>query len=132
MMKKVVLDASTGELSEVDLSPEEQAEYDAREAEDAAQASERLKLAILDAAQTQLNEFANTRGYDGIMSACTYATSTIPKFAAEGQYCVQLRDETWATLYGMLAEIEAGTRPLPESFEDIAHELPLATAVWPT
>lgn len=82
-------------------------------------------------AQTQgrLDAFARTRQYDGILSACTYASSPTPKFAAEGQYCVAQRDATWAKLYEMLAEVEAGTRPIPSGYQDIEPELP--ALVWP-
>lgn len=92
---------------------------------------ERLKSAIVAATQSALDDFARTRGYDGILSACTYATDPNPVFSAEGQYCVTLRGQTWAALYQMLAEVEAGTRPIPSSFDDIAGELPTASAAWP-
>ena len=84
---------------------------------------------IVAQTQTRLDSFANTRGYDGILSACTYATSPTPKFASEGQYCVQQRDATWATLYTMLGEVQTGVRPMPTAFSDIESELP--ALVWP-
>lgn len=80
--------------------------------------------------QKRLDDFAKTRNYDGILSACTYATSTVPKFAAEGQYCVQARDATWAAGYALMDEVLAGTRPVPTSISDIESELP--ELVWPT
>jgi len=82
-------------------------------------------------AQARLDAFARSRNYDSILSACTYANSTNPTFAAEGAYCVQLRDQTWAKLYEMLAEVQAGTRAIPTSFDDIAPELPVSSAAWP-
>lgn len=115
----------------VPLSEDELAAYEAQQTAFAAEEPERLKAEILVRTEAQLNAFARTRGYDSILSACTYASSTVPKFAAEGQYCVSLRDQTWAALYAMLAEVEAGTRPIPDSFDDIAQELPTATAAWP-
>lgn len=89
----------------------------------------RVQAAIVAATQLRLDSFAHTRNYDGILSACTYASSSIPKFAAEGQYCVDARDQTWATLYAILGEVLANTRPMPDSFADIAPELP--TLEWP-
>lgn len=89
-----------------------------------------LQEQVIQATQAHLDDFAHTRNYDGILSACTYATSLVPKFAAEGQYCVKARDLTWSKLYEILAEVQAGTRPVPSSFSDIEAELPILT--WPT
>lgn len=80
------------------------------------------------AVQQRLDDFAKTRGYDGILSAATYATSLIAKFAAEGQCAVVARDATWAKCSQILAEVQAGTRPLPTLIELVA-ELPLLE--WP-
>lgn len=84
---------------------------------------------IVTSTQARLDAFARTRAYDGILSACTYAASPTAKFATEGQYCVAQRDATWAKLYEILAEVEAGTRPAPSSYADIEPELPELT--WP-
>ncbi|MGE4337467.1 MAG: hypothetical protein AB7E55_16010 [Pigmentiphaga sp.] len=84
---------------------------------------------ITNATQKRLDDFARTRNYDDILSACTYASSTVPKFQSEGQYCVNARDSTWATLYTIMAEVEAGTRPMPVSFADVEPDLP--ALVWP-
>ena len=78
----------------------------------------------MDATQKRLDDFAKTRLYDGILSACTYATSSVQKFQAEGQYCVNARDTTWATLYTILGEVQQGTRPVPSGFADIEPLLP--------
>lgn len=78
--------------------------------------------------QQHLDDFARTRNYDGILSAATYATSAVPKFKAEGQYAVEARDATWAKSYEVMAEVEAGTRPMP-TLEQLIAELPVLT--WP-
>ena len=90
---------------------------------------EELQAEIVTATQQRLDDFARTRNYDGILSLCTYATSTVPKFQAEGQYGVTARDATWATLYQILAEVEAGTRPVPSGCADIEPDLP--ALAWP-
>lgn len=92
-----------------------------------AELSEKLKTLFVNFAQSRLDNFAKTRNYDNILSAATYATSTIPKFAAEGQRAVELRDATWAALYQILADVQAGTRPTPTSFADIEPDLPELT-----
>ena len=95
-----------------------------------AAAAQALQAGIVQATQQRLDDFARTRNYDGILSLCTYATSSVPKFAAEGQYGVEARDATWAKLYAVLAEVEGGTRPMPSGYSDIEGELP--ALVWPT
>ena len=79
--------------------------------------------------QKRLDDFAKTRNYDSILSACTYATSTVLKFSTEGQYCVEARDATWSKLYEILAEVQAETRPMPSGYSDIESELPVLQ--WP-
>ncbi len=107
----------------------QQWEVIALSAEEQRVVAQQVEQEIVQATQARLDAFARTRNYDGIMSACTYATSPTPKFAAEGQYCVAQRDATWAKLYQMLAEVQAGTRPMPSSFADIEPELP--ALAWP-
>ena len=80
------------------------------------------------AVQEHLDDFARTRNYDNILSACTYATSAVPKFQAEGQYAVEARDATWAKCYEILAAVEAGSRPMP-TLDELLAELPVLT--WP-
>lgn len=92
-------------------------------------AAQALQESIVAATQQRLDDFARTCNYDGILSACTYATSTVPKFQAEGQYCVEARDNTWATLYQIMRDVEVGTRPMPTSYADIENDLPSLT--WP-
>ena len=94
-----------------------------------AAAAQTLQQSIVDATQQRLDDFARTRNYDGILSACTYATSAVPKFAAEGQYAVQARDATWAALYSFLADVQAGTQPVPSGFENVEPLLP--PLAWP-
>lgn len=90
---------------------------------------EMFQRVIVAATQERLDSFARTRNYDGILSACTYATSNVPKFAAEGQVAVNLRDATWAALYQILEEVQAGQREAPTGFSDIEPLLP--PLEWP-
>lgn len=78
--------------------------------------------------QGHLDGKARKRNYDGILSACTYATSTVPKFAAEGQACVAWRDQVWSACYHILDEVQSGARSAP-SIAELLAELP--EMVWP-
>ena len=91
---------------------------------------EEVQKQMTDAVQAALDNFAKTRGYDGIMSACSYSNSTDAQFKLEADYCIQLRDTTWRMGYAILAEVKAGTRPIP-SVEELIAELPVGSAKWP-
>lgn len=88
---------------------------------------EQILADIIAGVQNNLDSFAKTRNYDGILSLCTYATSTNPTFKAEGERGVYLRDETWNALYVIMAEVKAGKRPHPTGFGDVVGELPELT-----
>ena len=99
-------------------------------AADQAAAVAALQASIVVAVEQRLNDFAKTRGYDDIKSASDYAAQTaVPKFQQEGQYALNQRAATWAKLYEMLAEVQAGTRPMPTGYADIEPELPALE--WP-
>lgn len=86
-----------------------------------------LQQQIVQSVQQRLDEFARSRGYDGILSACTYVGSGVPQFQSEGNRAVELRDQTWAKLYQMLAEVQSGARSVPSGFSDVEGELPALT-----
>jgi len=99
-------------------------------AQKTAEKQKALQDSIVSAVEQRLNDFAKTRGYDDIKSASDYAAqNAVPKFQVEGQYALNQRAATWAKLYQMLAEVEAGTRPVPSGYDDIKSELP--ELVWP-
>jgi len=89
---------------------------------------EEVQAHLVGVIQQYLDTTAQARAYDGILSLCTYATSPSPKFVAEGQAGVEWRDACWTKGYQILAECQAGTRPIPKPEELIA-ELP--AMVWP-
>lgn len=84
---------------------------------------EQIKTQLTNAVQNYLDATAQTRGYDNIHTACTYANSTDETFAVEGKACVAWRDTVWRTCYNMLDEVLAGQREIPTEEELIA-ELP--------
>jgi hypothetical protein len=84
---------------------------------------------IVNQVQKRLDDFATTRYYNSILSACTYATSVVPRFKSDGQYCVNARDMTWGKLYQLLDDVQSGKRPMPKGYADIEAELPVLE--WP-
>ena len=114
--------AQTIETYEIpDPTPEELAAAELAE-------QQRIIRDLTTAVQAHLDATARTRNYDGILSACTYATSTNSQFAAEGQACVRWRDACWFACYGVMNSVQLGGREMPTS-EQLIAELPLM--VWP-
>lgn len=111
-----------GTLTATARTPEEIAQR-------AANVAASFQASIVQQTQARLDTFARTRGYDGILSACTYAASGVPKFANEGQYAVSARDTTWGTLYALMVSVRAGTAPMPTGFADVEPLLPVLA--WP-
>lgn len=72
--------------------------------------------------QATLDDAARAKGYDDIVSACSYAG--YPNvFQAEAIAFGQWRANVWAYGYGELDKVIAGTRPVPTIAEILA-ELP--------
>ena len=88
-----------------------------------------IRDAMTARVQQRLDDFARTRGYDNIVSACSYATSTHAKYGPEGRYCVTARENTWDVMFSIEAQVQAGLRPIPMTYEEIESELPVLE--WP-
>ncbi len=87
-----------------------------------------VQTEISNVVKYKLDAFAMEKGYDNILSACSYATSTFPKFADEGNYAAQMRDSTWVAVHEIFQLAEEGLIDYPKSFADIESKLP--TLVW--
>lgn len=74
--------------------------------------------------QDYLDSVAKQKGYDNILSLCTYATSSIRKFHTEGQAGVDWRDACWAKCYEVLYAVQTGSRPWL-TVEELLAELPI-------
>lgn len=108
-----------------------------------------LQAAIVNKTQERLDAFGLTREYDNTNSIAKYATlsdaqiaampselqPTVTKFRAECAYLQAAVAQTWAVLYALLAQVQAGNWPTvgagqtPASFSDIEPSLP--ALAWP-
>lgn len=80
---------------------------------------EQLMAALQGAVQAHLDAAAQARGYDNILSACSYAGAANP-FQAESVAFITWRGAVWTACYAMLADYQAGTIPMPTEAELIA------------
>ena len=88
---------------------------------------EKLEKELTEAVQGYMDSVAKTRGYDNMLSVCTYNNSGNAKFDAEGEACRRWRSAVWAACYAIMADVLAGKR-LPPSKEELLAELP--EIVW--
>lgn len=56
----------------------------------------------------KVNDGANLWGYDSIISASTYSSSTNPQYALEAQALIKWRDDVWAWAISELSNVKAG------------------------
>ena len=83
--------------------------------------ADEIKQQLVNAVQAHLDATAKAKGYDNILSAVTYAGDTlIPQFDIEGQAYKAWRSQVWAFCYAYLADVQAGTKPVPTASELIA------------
>ena len=90
-----------------------------------------LQKVFTDAIQQRLDDFAKTRGYDGVDSMSKYIGCNVPKFATEAAYIRDITALTWLKGYELLARYTSGGADLDAvpSWDDIAAELPALQ--WP-
>lgn len=106
-------------------------------------APEQLQAMVVQATQQRLDSFARTRNYDDVNSAAKYKDITdteiatlppteqplVEKFRTECRYIALVTAQTWAKLYLILGEVQAGARPAATGFADVEPDLP--ELAWP-
>ncbi|WP_293839865.1 hypothetical protein [uncultured Phascolarctobacterium sp.] len=85
--------------------------------------TEKLTAQFTKAVQKWMDAKAQERGYDNIISACTYVYSSDAVFAKEGAAAKEWRDKVWRYCYDVVAQVVSGSRSIPSTSELLA-ELP--------
>lgn len=87
-----------------------------------------IELLVMLEVQQRLDTFARARGYDNIVSLCSYASSSNSRFAADAATGVRVRDEQWGASLAIKQAVLARERPMP-TYEQVIAELP-PMPVW--
>ena len=75
------------------------------------------------AVQDHLDEYAQSKGYDSILSACSYAVE-VNQFQAESKQFIIWRSAVWAYCYKVLQDVQNNIRPAP-SIDELIAEVPI-------
>ena len=109
-----------GTFSDPDAPPAPTAE------EIAAQQAQAFQSTCTFALQQMLDSLARAWGYDSIVSAASYATSSNAQFAAEAKTLIDWRDAVWSWGYAYLADIQSGKQKMPASVDALLAKAPAA------
>lgn len=82
-----------------------------------------------EAAANYLDEMAQEREYDGILSLCSYGVSTSVARKAEGDAGIACRDAVWDYMDQLLIDVVNKTRVMP-TIDKLIQELPVIQ--WPS
>lgn len=76
-----------------------------------------------EAIKNILDFFAKSRGYNSILDAVSYATSTVAKFKSEGKLAIEMRDAVRNKYEEIMADVNSGARQMPTT-DELISELP--------
>lgn len=85
--------------------------------------SEYQSVMLETAVQSHLDAAARAKGYDNIISACSYAAAPNP-FQQEAIAFIEWRAAVWSHCYAVMADVMSGLRAVPSS-GDLISELPV-------
>ena len=89
---------------------------------------EEIQKMLTDSVQAYMDSKVQERNYDNVHTCVgTYLYSPIEKFRLEAEKVRDWVSYVWEKCYAILAEVKAGTRPIP-TLEEVIAELP--KLVW--
>lgn len=85
--------------------------------------AEEVQLKMTQFVQNFMDVKVQERGYDSILSACSYVNTGIERFDREGEICRVWRSAVWNKCYEILADVQSGKIGIPTE-EDLIEMLP--------
>lgn len=90
-----------------------------------AEIAQQIQTELTNAVQEHLDATAKLKGYDGILSAASYAALPVGEpFQAEGTQYALWRSAVWVKCYEILQEVLEGTREKVPTADELLAELP--------
>lgn len=114
---------------EVNLTPEEETEYNERQADWAAGKAQRMITEFTKALEDAMTAKAAEKSYSSSVSCVSYKDCTNAQWAAEAAAFIAWRDNCYEYSYDYLAQAQSGQIPNPTVEAFIAG---LPTMEWPT
>lgn len=86
-----------------------------------------MVTAVKDLGTLELDRFAQTRGYDNIISLVSYRGDPSPRFADEAERAFQLRSKYWSNLTEFQENVVSGVIEFPRTVKGITDLFPTLT-----
>ena len=113
---------------EIELTPEEEKEYEQRQADWESGSSQRLIDDCTRALEKEINDKAAEKSYSSGVSCASYKDSTNPQWAAEANIFIVWRDSVYSYAYDYLSKAQSGKIKNP-SIENFIAGVPVIS--WP-
>jgi hypothetical protein len=115
-VEKIIVNVQTGESQVVEITNPNEIASLSMAPETPEQIIKRLESAL----DAHLDSVAQSYRYESIRTMVTYALSTNPQFASEGNAGLQLRDAVYTRGIEIISEVQVGQREIPTEEELIA------------
>lgn len=85
---------------------------------------EQILAAVTPGVQRWMDQTAQQKGYDNIVSCATYATSGVPEFAADAAAIIAWRDAVWVAAYAWRDGLNGQLPETIPTIEEVIAQLP--------
>lgn len=83
-----------------------------------------IMAAVTPGVQRWMDQTAQQKGYDNVVSCATYATSGVPEFAADAAAIIAWRDAVWVAAYAWRDGLNGQLPETIPTIEEVIAQLP--------
>lgn len=85
---------------------------------------EQILAAVTPGVQAWMDQTAQQKGYDNVVSCATYATSGVPEFKADADAIIAWRDAVWVAAYAWRDGLNGQLPEVIPTLEEVIAQLP--------